>query len=129
MQVLVSVRHGSLQAGDQQLIEEKVEKLRRLFDRITAIAVVVDLEHVENPTVDPATVATVAVSPVSPVGHPSQNQPAKPPPTLGPAAPADHAQSKNKRRDSAAARPNSARADTDGTFLRNTCMTCHCPKN
>ena len=52
MQVLVSVRHGSLQPGDQQLIEEKVEKLRRLFDRINAIEVVVDMKQLENPTVE-----------------------------------------------------------------------------
>src|SRR5690554_6282195 len=33
MQISVSVRHGEMQPGDQPLIEEKVEKLRRLFDR------------------------------------------------------------------------------------------------
>ena len=52
MQIRVSVRHGHLQAGDQQLIEEKVEKLRRLFDRVNAIEVVIDMEHIENPTVE-----------------------------------------------------------------------------
>jgi putative sigma-54 modulation protein len=52
MQIRVSVRHGNLQPGDQQLIEEKVEKLRRLFDRVNSIEVVVDLEHLENPSVE-----------------------------------------------------------------------------
>ena len=33
-------------------ITEKVEKLNRYFDRLTAIQVTVDLEHRENPTVE-----------------------------------------------------------------------------
>ncbi len=52
MQVSVSVRHGQLQPGDQPLIEEKVEKLRRLFDRVNAIEVVVDMEHMETPKIE-----------------------------------------------------------------------------
>ncbi len=52
MQVRVSVRHGQLQPGDQPLIEEKVEKLRRLFDRVNLIDVIVDLEHVDKPKVE-----------------------------------------------------------------------------
>lgn len=52
MQVSVSARHGSLQPGDQQLIEEKVEKLRRLYDRVNAIEVTVDLERLDNPSVE-----------------------------------------------------------------------------
>jgi len=52
MQVRVSVRHGHLQPGDQQLIEEKVEKVRRLFDKINSIEVVVDMEHIEKPSVE-----------------------------------------------------------------------------
>lgn len=52
MQISVSVRHGELQAGDQPLIEEKVEKLRRLFDRVNAIMVVVDLKQIDNPWVE-----------------------------------------------------------------------------
>jgi putative sigma-54 modulation protein len=52
MQVLVSVRHGHLQPGDQQLIEEKVEKLRRLYDRVNAIEVVVDMKQMESPSVE-----------------------------------------------------------------------------
>jgi len=52
MQVRVSVRHGSLQPGDQQLIEDKVEKLRRLFDKVNSIEVVVDMEHMDHPSVE-----------------------------------------------------------------------------
>lgn len=52
MQVSVSARHGSLQQGDQALIEEKAAKLRRLNDKVTAIVVTVDLEHLENPSVE-----------------------------------------------------------------------------
>lgn len=52
MQVNISARHGSLKTEDQQLISEKVEKVRRLFDRINAIGVTVDLEHREKPNVE-----------------------------------------------------------------------------
>lgn len=52
MQVNVSARHGSLQPGDQQLIVEKTEKLRRLFDRVNAIEVTVDLKQLDKPIVE-----------------------------------------------------------------------------
>jgi putative sigma-54 modulation protein len=52
MQVNVSARHGSLQPGDQELIVEKTEKLRRLFDRINAIEVTVDLKDLGKPSVE-----------------------------------------------------------------------------
>lgn len=52
MQVSVSARHGNLQPGDQQLIEEKATKLRRLYDRVSSIEVTVDLEHLEKPSVE-----------------------------------------------------------------------------
>lgn len=52
MQVSVSARHGSLQPGDQELIEEKALKLRRLYDRVNAIEVTVDLEHTDKPAVE-----------------------------------------------------------------------------
>ena len=52
MQISVSARHGSLQPGDQAIIEEKVVKLRRLFDRVNAIEVTIDLEHLESPIVE-----------------------------------------------------------------------------
>ncbi len=52
MQVKVSARHGHLKQADQQIIVEKAEKLRRFFDRINAIEVTVDLEHLDNPSVE-----------------------------------------------------------------------------
>lgn len=52
MQVNVSARHGSLQSGDQSLVVEKVEKLRRLYDRMTAIDVTVDLKTIDRPSVE-----------------------------------------------------------------------------
>ncbi len=52
MQVNVSSRHGHIKSEDQAIIVEKVEKIRRLFDRINAIEVVVDLGHVEKPQVE-----------------------------------------------------------------------------
>ena len=52
MQVNVSARHGSLQPGDQELIVEKAEKLRRLYDRINAIEVTVDLKQLDKPSVE-----------------------------------------------------------------------------
>ncbi|MCO6454166.1 MAG: ribosome-associated translation inhibitor RaiA [Pirellulaceae bacterium] len=52
MQINISARHGHLSAATQEKISEKVEKLRRLFDRLTAIEVTVDLEHAEAPNVE-----------------------------------------------------------------------------
>lgn len=52
MQVSVSARHGNLQPGDQELIVEKSEKLRRLYDRINAIEVTVDLKQLDKPSVE-----------------------------------------------------------------------------
>lgn len=52
MQINISARHGQLNAETQERIREKVEKLRRLFDRVSAIEVMVNLEHRENPSVE-----------------------------------------------------------------------------
>ena len=52
MQVNISTRHGNLSAETQAKITDKVEKLRRLFDRVTAIEVTVDLEHRESPSLE-----------------------------------------------------------------------------
>ena len=52
MQTNISARHGHLSQRTQERITEKVEKLSRYFDRLTAIQVTVDLEHRENPTVE-----------------------------------------------------------------------------
>ena len=52
MQINISARHGHLSPGTQEKISDKVESIRRLYDRITAIQVVVDLEHREEPSVE-----------------------------------------------------------------------------
>ncbi len=52
MQVSVSARHGNLQPGDQTLIEDKAGNIRRLYDRINAIEVTVDLKHLDQPSVE-----------------------------------------------------------------------------
>ena len=52
MQVNVSARHGTISAQDQQVIREKAEKVRRLFDRVNAVAVTVDFQHPDNPHVE-----------------------------------------------------------------------------
>ena len=52
MQINISARHGHLSPATQTKITEKVEPVRKFFDRITAIQVTVDLEHRESPTVE-----------------------------------------------------------------------------
>ncbi|MBC8355414.1 MAG: ribosome-associated translation inhibitor RaiA [Planctomycetes bacterium] len=52
MQVIVSARHGQLSTATQEKVTEKVEKLRRFFDRITRIEVTVNLENREAPHVE-----------------------------------------------------------------------------
>ncbi|QDV62176.1 ribosome hibernation-promoting factor, HPF/YfiA family [Crateriforma conspicua] len=52
MQISVSARHGSLQPGDQELIEEKAGRLRRLYDRVSAIEVTVELVNLDKPAVE-----------------------------------------------------------------------------
>ena len=47
MQINISARHGHLSAETQEKIREKLEKLRRLYDRISAIDATVDLENQE----------------------------------------------------------------------------------
>ena len=52
MQINISTRHGHLSNETQDRIKEKLEKLPRLFERLTAIELLVDLEHREAPNVD-----------------------------------------------------------------------------
>jgi putative sigma-54 modulation protein len=52
VQITISTRHGHLSDDTQVKIKEKLEKLLRFYDRLTAIAVTVDLEHREAPNVD-----------------------------------------------------------------------------
>jgi putative sigma-54 modulation protein len=48
----ISTRHGHLSEATQAKITAKLEKMSRLFERLTAIDVTVDLEHKDSPTVD-----------------------------------------------------------------------------
>ena len=52
MQVSISVRHGNLSEASQEKIAAKFERMTRIFDRLTAIEVTIDLEHDETPAVD-----------------------------------------------------------------------------
>ena len=56
MQINISARHGHLSDDTQAKIMEKMQKLSRFHDRLTAIEVTVDLEHREAPDVDLARV-------------------------------------------------------------------------
>ncbi|HEX5103735.1 MAG TPA: ribosome-associated translation inhibitor RaiA [Pirellulaceae bacterium] len=52
MQITISARHGHLSPNTQEKITEKVETVRKFLDRMTAIQVVVDLEHRDSPSVE-----------------------------------------------------------------------------
>jgi putative sigma-54 modulation protein len=52
VQINISTRHGHLSQASQDRIGEKVGKLNRLFERLTAVAVVCDVEDEANPEVE-----------------------------------------------------------------------------
>ena len=52
VQMNTSIRHGHVSDATQAVIREKLEKLTRLYDRISAIEITVDLEHRDQPAVD-----------------------------------------------------------------------------
>lgn len=52
VEIKISARHGSLSEATQAKVIAKVEKLTRLFERVTAIEVTVNLEHPDAPIVD-----------------------------------------------------------------------------
>ena len=52
MQITISARHGHLSEETQQFIKDKAQKLLRLFDRLTMIAVTVDLKDDLNKVVE-----------------------------------------------------------------------------
>ncbi len=52
MQINISARHGHLAPTTQDKISEKVQVVRKFYDRMTSIQVTVDLEHRERPTVE-----------------------------------------------------------------------------
>ncbi|MEK6237503.1 MAG: ribosome-associated translation inhibitor RaiA [Planctomycetales bacterium] len=52
MEIKISARHGHLSERTQETVRAKVEKLSRVFDRLTEILVTVDLENRDSPKVD-----------------------------------------------------------------------------
>jgi putative sigma-54 modulation protein len=52
VQIKISARHGHLSEATQQFIEEKAQKLLRLFDRLTLIEVTVDLKNEHTKVVE-----------------------------------------------------------------------------
>jgi putative sigma-54 modulation protein len=52
VQIQISTRHGHLSEETREKITAKVERLNRLFERLTTIEITVDLEHRETPQVD-----------------------------------------------------------------------------
>jgi len=52
VQINISTRHGSVSDATRAKITEKVEKLTRYFERLSAIDVTIDLEHRDQPLVD-----------------------------------------------------------------------------
>ena len=52
MLVKISTRHGHLSEASQQNISAKAEKVLRIFDRITAIELTIDLKDSTKPRVD-----------------------------------------------------------------------------
>ena len=52
MQINISTRHGQLSDATRTKIAAKVERMGRLFERLSFIEVTVDLEHEQSPTVD-----------------------------------------------------------------------------
>ncbi|MBC7853706.1 MAG: ribosome-associated translation inhibitor RaiA [Pirellulaceae bacterium] len=48
----MSARHGHLSPATQERITEKVDAVRKFYDRLTSIQVIADLSHRESPTVE-----------------------------------------------------------------------------
>jgi putative sigma-54 modulation protein len=52
VQINTSIRHGHVSEATQALIQEKLDKLTRLYDRISSVEVTIDLGLPEQPAVD-----------------------------------------------------------------------------
>lgn len=52
VEITITARHGQLSDEIQETMKAKVSKLPRFFDRTTAIKVLADLNHPENPKVE-----------------------------------------------------------------------------
>jgi len=52
VQINISTRHGRISTETQEKVREKVAKLSRLYERMTAVEVTVDLGHAEKPEIE-----------------------------------------------------------------------------
>jgi putative sigma-54 modulation protein len=52
VQISISTRHGQLSEKTRSKMTAKLERLSRLFERLTAIELTVDLDHKDSPLVD-----------------------------------------------------------------------------
>ena len=52
MQVIVTMRHGHVMEETKERLVRQVEKLTRIFDRLTSIELVVDLQDASHPKLD-----------------------------------------------------------------------------
>src|SRR5262245_41161147 len=52
VQIKISTRHGHLSDASQDKIKARAEKLLRIFDRLTAIEIIIDLTDSNTPAVD-----------------------------------------------------------------------------
>ena len=52
MQVSISARHGQLSETTREKVAARFEKLSRIFERLTAIEVTINLEHKETLVVE-----------------------------------------------------------------------------
>ena len=54
MQITISTRHGDISEATKEKITQKVEKLQRFFDRLTSVDVTVNLDKVDEPSIEVA---------------------------------------------------------------------------
>ena len=52
MQIRIATRHGTISGETQSKVIAKLERLPRIFERLSAIEVTVDLERRDEPAVD-----------------------------------------------------------------------------
>lgn len=52
MVIKIAARHGHLSEATQAKITAKLERISRVFERLTAIEIAVDLEHKDSTSVD-----------------------------------------------------------------------------
>ena len=52
MQINLSTRHGQLSAETREKITEKLKKISRFYERLTAVELTVDVEHPESLSVE-----------------------------------------------------------------------------